>query len=210
VEEDKVTKDQRAIGKVGVHGGNYGIGYRLAAEVFRIPAKVAKFALEKYHANMPEIESVWWRWIEVQVRAKRILTNQFGRRRVFLGRFDNTTFQIARAFRPQSSISDVNNIAFCRTDLELRKEGIGWPLMPEHDEIVFMLKKDKVHQGVEIIRNAYKVPLRFERTKYPLVIPVDVEIGFNWWDVDDYDKDINYERLGESLNREFPLEVKHG
>ena len=192
VSEEDITKQQRQDSKVGVHGGNYGLGYKGASEKFGVSRAVAKMQMDGYHNGMPEIKSIWWPGIELEVRATRMLRTQFGRRRVFMGRLDNETFRSARAFKPQGTIGDIINRAFFITDRTLK--GIGYPLMQEHDEIVFLVRRSHVHEGVQIIKEAYEYVLEFERTPYPLVIPVDVEVGGDWWNVQGYDEEKDYEK----------------
>lgn len=193
IPESEVTKQQRQDSKVGVHGGNYGLGAKGASEKFGISMDVAKLQMRRYHEGIPEIKEIWWPGIELEVRATRMLTNPLGRRRIFMGRLDEETMRSARAFRPQSTASgDLINRAFFITDRTLK--GIGYPLLPEHDEIVFVVKKTKVHEGVKIIREAYHYPLKFERTKELLEIPVDIEIGLDWWNVEEYDKEKDYDQ----------------
>jgi len=179
IDEELVTDEQRARGKAGVHGGNYGLGARTAAATYSVPYKDAKLAIEGYRQGLPEIKR-WWDRIQGEVVSTRTLTTQFGRRRVFLGRMDNALFREAYAFRPQSTVADINNRAFYLADEQLPAG--CYPLIPMHDEIVFVVKESRVDQCLRTIRSVFHYPLRFDNVPEPLVIPISVSIGDNWWD----------------------------
>ena len=194
VKEDKVTKEQREKGKRTVHGANYGIGALKSSKINKIPYHQAKLALERYYSAQPEIE-MWWRQLEDVVKIDRMLKTPFGRIRVFLGRVDEELYRSARAFLPQSTIADIINKAFMRLEL-LNVQGSGFtPILQIHDEIVGECDNHNkaIHESAALLRKEMEQPIKIENVPEPLLIPADLSIGPNWWDLEDYDPKRNYD-----------------
>jgi len=179
IHEHNVTKDQRSIAKVGVLGGNYGLGPKLAAATYRVSVKDATLALEGYHNGIPHIKQ-WWQRIESEINSTRTLTTPLGRRRQFLGRLDQFTYRSAYAYRPQSTIGDIVHRAWTFCDKNLPKG--SFPIIPVHDEINILALEKDLPECIRVLRDAYHCPLNFNTTKHPLDIPVEISTGPNWWD----------------------------
>jgi len=189
VKESEVTEEQRFDAKCGVHGGNYGLGAKTASLVYKVPFVNAKLAIEAYRKAIPEIAE-WWDEVTKLVTKTRMLTTVLGRRRVFLGRLDHATFRSAFAFEPQGTVADVVNHVFHVTDVELPLVSPKcFPLLQVHDEIVFEIEKGKEDECLEVIKRAYHVPLKFEGVDEPLIIPVEIMTGPNWWDLEEIKND---------------------
>ncbi len=115
--EDEVTKYQRSIGKLSNHSGNYGAGPRVLVDkalkdgIKGIDYRFAKHILEKRHEQLPGLRK-WWESVEKQLHKTRTLTTCFGRRRLFFGRLDESTFRDAYSYEPQSTVGDVCNTIF--------------------------------------------------------------------------------------------------
>jgi len=185
VKEADVTEDQRFNAKCGVHGGNYGLGAKTASLTYRVPFPIAKRAIEAYRKALPEI-ALWWKEVEEKVTRTRTLRTVQGRRRVFMGRLDHSTFRSAYAFEPQATVADVINRVFFVTDRELPLVSPRcFPLLQAHDEIVFEVEKGYEDKCLDVITRAYHVPLKFPEVDEPLVIPVEIKIGPNWWDLEE-------------------------
>lgn len=180
VSEQEVTKDQRSIAKVGVHGGNYGLGARKAASEFGVGYRDARDAIEAYRRALPELGE-WWERVRERVVRTRVLTNPFGRRRYFMGRVDDEMMRSAYAFIPQSTVADVINMAFVETERELDRIG-GYPLLQVHDEICYSVPEGNVEEAVGVIRRALEKPIRFPDVEVTLTIPAEIHVGKDWWD----------------------------
>ena len=180
--EGDVTKTERAIAKVGVLGGNYGLGYKLAAMTYGVSVADAKLALDGYHQGIPEIKQ-WWLRLETELTRTRTLYTPLGGRRQFLGRLDNMLYRSAYAYRPQSTIGEIIHRAFTYCDLYFPAG--SFPLIPVHDEINCLVLKKDLEQCTDLLRKSYDCPLTFPNTPYPLRIPVEISTGPNWWDQKD-------------------------
>lgn len=115
--ESEVTKYQREVGKLSNHSGNYGAGPRVLVDkalkdgLKGIDYRFAKHILEIRHEQLPGLKK-WWKDVEKQLNQTRTLTTCFGRRRIFFGRLDESTFRDAYSYEPQSTVGDVCNTLF--------------------------------------------------------------------------------------------------
>jgi uracil-DNA glycosylase family 4 len=182
VNESEVTKEMRNIAKAGVHGGNYHLGHRTAAAIYKMSVADAKRALEGYQNALPELNA-WWERIQQEVLRSRVLTSPLGRRRMFFGRVDDDMFRSAYAFRPQSHVGDLINRAFALATLVLKAERCE-PRIQMHDEIVFNCPKESLSEALPKIKALLEIPTFFEGISDPLIIPGDFAVGDSWFDVE--------------------------
>jgi DNA polymerase-1 len=182
VPESEVTKERRYAAKQGVYAGNYGIGALKMSRLYDIDFHDAKTVLERYKAVRPEL-ALWWKRIEDEIKTTRTLRNPLGRERIFFGRIDNALFRTAYDFIPQSTVADLINQALCTLD------DIGVELLLQvHDELVVQcddspwMIKDTVRQ----VKEAMEIPVRFKGVEEPMIIPVEIAVGHNWYDVKEY------------------------
>jgi uracil-DNA glycosylase family 4 len=180
VPESEVTKDQRNVGKPGVHGGNYGMGEGAAAALYDCPKEVAKASIEAYRNALPELIS-WWAEIQQTIQQTRTLTTPFGRRRMFFGRLDEDLYRSAYSFIPQAVVADDINRAFALGEYVLHDLQFA-PKLQIHDEIVWVGPLAKLHLALPRIKTLMEPPIIFPRVDVPLVIPTDVSFGPNWYD----------------------------
>lgn len=180
-EESQVTKDMRTRAKASVHGSNYGMGPDKSAKLYSLTFKEAQELQELYHAAIPEIRGVYWPEIQAQLMASRVLTTPLGRRRLFMGRWGDDLFRQAYAFQPQAVVGDIINRAYTLGD-ELFDENECHPLLQVHDEIVWHCRDDRIDTYVPKIRRLMEYPIKFPNVEIPLVIPVEISVGKNWFD----------------------------
>lgn len=189
---ESVTKYQRNIGKLANHSGNYGAGpgvlvnKAVKEEIYELDYQMAKKILAAREKAIPGLKK-WWRDVEMQLRKTRTLTTCLGRQRVFFGRMDNSTFRDAYSYEPQSTIGEVTNMIL--TDMELNHSNKFEVLLQVHDEIDGECLKTDIDNVAATIEEVSKVPLYIN--KEPLIIPVDIEIGSNWRDVNKYKETLN-------------------
>ena len=174
--EEEISKEERSKSKAIVHGTNYEMGYLTAAKQAGTTPKEAKIAMQTYYNAMPELRQ-WHEMTKQEVIRKRQLRTPFGRLRVFLGRLEASTFRSAIAFVPQSTIADIINIALMR----LEEMYPGYLVCQVHDELVMEVPDHEVHKVAEAIRKACEIPIYFPTTKEPLVVPVEIKAGHDWY-----------------------------
>ena len=180
VKESDVTPKLRSQAKQCVHSGNYGIKAHKFSIVSHMPFAEAKFALEKYQ-NRPVLHA-WWREIQLQLKKDRTLVTPFGRKRQFFGRLDDATFRQAYGYVPQSTVGDIINQAFYALDLCL-DQSRARVIIQVHDELVLEVEDSYIEKVLTMIKNAMRIPLHFTNQTPELVIPVDIKVGQNWYDM---------------------------
>lgn len=186
--EKDVTKHERDIAKIENHSGNYGAGpgvlVKLAVkeEINGLTYDLAKKIIAGRHRDLPGLRK-WWKWVENQVRSTRTLTTCFGRKRIFFGRMDDTTFRDAYSFEPQSIVGDITNRIL--TKIELNPYSKMDLLLQVHDEIDGECYEKYLPDVVKEIMEASMIPVIVSDT--PLIIPIDIEVGSNWRDTVSYD-----------------------
>ena len=158
-----------------VHGGNYGLGWRRFALMTGLSAAEAKIHLSDYHNRYPGIRQNFHSFVEREIKKCRTLYNPFGRRQVFLGRFDNKTFQAGYAFFPQSTVSDINKKALKK----ISKHFIV--LLETHDGLNLSVPESEVKYAAEALYEAYDVKFKIWDEEH--TIPIDIEVGPNWEDM---------------------------
>ena len=177
---DKVTKDQRTSGKSSLHSANYMGSPATAVKRAKVPYHVAKRALDRYKASIPELEK-WWSRVEDEIGATRMLRTPLGRLRIFMGRLNRETIRSAVAFEPQSTVGDIINRAFFKLSDKLPQE--CYPILQVHDEIVVEALESKKFKCIELIRDALEIFICIKGVRAPLRIPCEIKTGPNWFDM---------------------------
>lgn len=176
--EEVVSDDQRQLAKRVVHASNYGMGKITFAKQAGISAAEAQRLLNQYFATYPRIK-LWHRRIQDQLNRTRTLTNPFGRKRIFFGRWGDSLVKEGLAFIPQSTVADIVNQAM----VELHRGGIQL-LLQVHDSIVIQVLEEDLELGVRCLKQALTRPIEFHGRM--MTIPVDVKIGKNWGEMEKY------------------------
>ncbi len=180
--ENEIMKQERQVGKIGNHSGNYRAGPKVLEKVaitYGIPGITYNAAQEILNARgkaLPGL-ALWWKWIEEELARTRTLWTCLGRRRIFFGRLDHATYRDATAHEPQSTVGDVNNIIFTRLHQELEED--CWPLLQVHDEVVVECPDNKIPHVIETMRRVGNIELWINKDK-PLIIPLDISVGKDW------------------------------
>ncbi len=178
---------QRDVGKLGNHSGNYMAGPKVMVnkalkDGMDIDYQMAKQVLAVRSKAIPGLEK-WWKTVEMIVRRTRTLTTCLGRRRIFFGRFEDVTFRDAVSFEPQGTVGDLCNMIFWKTDERLDND--CHLVLQVHDEVVVECPDSKVDDVVVIIKEASKI-LLWVCKDVPLLIPIDISVGDNWKDCEEY------------------------
>ncbi len=187
-------QSERYWGKKGNHATNYDVSYKTFALVNEMPETDAKQTLESIHRGYPQIRGGYHQVIKEMLRNNRMVTNLFGRNRLFLGpvfpdRFTpasacDTTFREAYAQLPQSTTADKMN----EQGIEYIYYNQQWfkpieILTQIHDSIVFQIPVSV--PWIEHARMLLHIKYSLER---PLIwhereikTPVDLSIGLNMY-----------------------------
>ena len=176
IHPNEVSESQRQTAKNRVHGANYRIGAAKAAKLAGTTEEKAREDLNKYKSNFPNLEN-WWREVETQVGSTRIMTNLFGRKRIFFGRWGHELVNEAIAYVPQSTIGDLLNLGLINCWPNLPP---GWSLLANnHDSILAQVPEDTYDDHIiKFFKHYLEIPLQVNG--YTFTIPVDIKTGINW------------------------------
>lgn len=187
VPEERVTPIQRQQGgKLANHSGNYMAGpgvmerraLQMGYEGFTF--SYCKAVLNRRINGIPGLR-VWWSDVERKIKETRTLSTCFGRRLHFFGRLEGEELRSAVAFEPQSTVGDVCNKMFVRLSSIKRN-----PILTTHDEIVLEVEDKDVNDAARDMEIASKITLNLRPNVEPLVIPIEIAIGKNWKDTEEW------------------------
>lgn len=186
IPEDQVTKIQRQQGgKLANHSGNYMAGpgvmeRRALKEGYEgFTFQYCKAVLKRRTDGIPGLR-VWWSDVERKIKESRTLTTCFGRRLHFFGRLDGEELRSAIAFEPQSvGTGDICNKMLLRLD--------KWnPVLTVQDEIVLEVNDKYVNEAAKDMKIASIIPLNLRPNVKPLLVPIEIAIGKNWKDTEEW------------------------
>ena len=180
-----ITSNQRFIGKVCRHAGNYGEGKRTLmlsvnadAKKFGLPLQISELEagiiLNTFHTRTPKIRRIFQNEVRAIVGKTRTLFNPFGRMRQFFGIVKDTE---TYAQIPQSTVPDHVRMAGLR--IRTRRPNIRI-CAETHDALLFKLKEDNWELDARIIKEEFEVPIDFRNcslSRGQLVIPCDIQMG---------------------------------
>lgn len=191
VDYDKVTKEQRAIGKTINFGIIYGMGSYGLSQSLEISLEEADLFINNFYSNFPKIKTFYDEffrkgqidnYVETILGRRRFVLPSFAKSFGGQGKFmDNATRRILLNFPIQGSAADLMKKAMVEIDKEiLSKEREVKLLLQIHDDLVFEIPDDKNLKG-----NIKKIR-EIMCDVYPLLVPieVDVKIGKNWREMD--------------------------
>ncbi len=198
-------------GKKGNHATNYDVSYKKFALVNEMSEIEAKRTLESIHQGYPQIRGGYHMVIQNMLKTNRVVTNLFGRTRLFLGpvfaSYPNVpqyacdeTYRQAYAHLPQSTCAD-----------KINEQGIEYIyynqdkfkpielLAQIHDSIVFQIPLSiswEVHaEKLLLIKQSLETPLEWHGQE--IKTPVDLAIGFN----------MCKEEMAELKSKEIPGDI---
>jgi DNA polymerase I-like protein with 3'-5' exonuclease and polymerase domains len=191
-----VTPEERQSVKSVNFGAGYGIsGFKLSLDP----------AMEQATGGDPEVAqqfidafwnmySVWaakcdeWR---AQAHDQQYITTEMGRKRrwnlITKDNYNKVNNQ-AINFSGQSMASDLCLSSLVRLHRELQDRGWGRVLLTVHDSLVFNVRRENVHEAVELIVREMTTPPFKSDTPFA----VDVEVGLNYGEKEKYDPEKVY------------------
>lgn len=170
----------RDMAKRGGHGTNYyGKAPTMAKHLKVETALVAGFQ-KQYFAAFPEI-NLWHQYVADQLQTTGRITSIMGRERKFLGRvYDDATLREAIAYDPQSSIGDYMNLGMLYVHHEVPEVDI---LLQVHDAILIQYPEEDEAVLLPRVTEQLLRP-RLGTPELNIVIPNEVQVGWNWSKVD--------------------------
>ena len=186
-------QSERFWGKKGNHAINYDIQYKAFALKNEMPEGDAKRILETIHRGYPQIRGGYQLTIQNMLKKHRVVTNLFGRTRLFLGpvipSYPNVpksacqaTYREGYAQLPQSTTADKINeqgIEYIYYNQQVFKP---IELLAQiHDSVVFQIPLSVTWEEharmLLLIKQSLEQPLYWHETE--IKVPADLSIGFN-------------------------------
>ncbi len=178
--EEEITKEERHAGKTCNHALNYGMGANTFALAHGLTIPEARMRRLRYLDFYPGV-AAYWRRVESELRSTRTLDNPFGRKREFLGSWNDELLKAAYNWRPQSTVGDLINEA-------LVEAFDAWP-RPEveilnyvYDSILFQVRLDagwaRHEEVLEQLIAWLRRPIRWRDQEFR--IEVDLKLGRSW------------------------------
>lgn len=185
---------ERKIMKEVGHGSNYGMGPRklvhiLWEEGIFISEADSKRWQAAYFARFPNLKAYHLN-MQSEIRQKRFLLDLNGRRHLFLGYFDDTTYREAYSRPPQATVAGVmvKGMAILQRELD-RLEFSNPPLIliQVHDEIVVECDNSDVPIVANLMNKSFAIPLSAHNREF--TIPMSISVGQNWGEMCLLEKD---------------------
>lgn len=176
-EWDKVEgHDFRFQAKRIQHGSNFGLTPPGIAMIAHIPQLQARKAQAAYFTAFPGIPA-WQGSIRKEVKEHRPLVNLLGRQVILMGRpWDEHTVKQGLAFKPQSTVADVLDLAMLRVWLEFDPECVML-LAQVHDAILGQVKTSHLHVMKRLIQ-LMEIPISVHGRI--MKIEPELAMGMNW------------------------------
>lgn len=179
---EAVTDEIRQLGKKTRHAGNYKMGKRRLSLLAGISEWRAGKCLERFHADNPKIEHVFWEEVIQALRDNgQKLASPQGRVRLFFDKWGDDMFKEAFSFIPQATVSD--HLKFSAVKIEERAPWIEM-LAEAHDSFTAEIDEDRIEEACGIIKEELEVPIDFSRCSLPrdpIVIPCEIQVGYENW-----------------------------
>ena len=195
---DKITKEQRGVGKTIRHARNYSAGPLVLANKLGISMTKAKALIALDRRIDPSLD-LWHVAIQEELKRSRVLTNLLGRRHRFLDRWSDSLFRSAYSYKPQSSVGDLLNVSLRSIYDDIHT--MPWDvqiLLQLHDAVYTMTRNKNVPKTINYMRSHMIKPLIYNNETF--FIDCDFHIKTSWAEGEDYD--MNW--------REFDKEHKLG
>lgn len=190
VAPEAVTKDQRYLGKRGIHAAHYGMmGGKLSDillnDGYERTMAECQTIINAYMAWRPAIPE-WHRATRQAVMRDRRLRTSWGRELSFeYARLSDDIYREAYAFVPQSEVGDLlNQRGLIPLARELRRRRLRARLNGQiHDALLVSCPPEEAYEVARIMRDALEHARTYQMPGEPpvdLMIPVEIKVGLTW------------------------------
>lgn len=182
VHESSVTDKQRQLAKRVVHASNYGMGPVTFAKQAGIPLYEARRLLNAYFATYPGIK-LWQMQVVSKLNRSRQLSTPFGRKRLFMGTFNESLKKEAYAYVPQSTVSDMLNTGLLLLHSQLPIVPGAELMLQVHDSVVVQCPPMAMSVVCDMIKRSLEQPIQItgvDGVARTCKIPCDLQAGYDW------------------------------
>lgn len=175
-------KEIRYMAKRIVHAHNYGMGPRmlqttLIQDGIWLEFSTCRQLLESAGRARP-LKLQWQASIREEIRVHRALTTPLGDFREFRGRINDSLFRAAYAYKPQSTVGRLVELA-----IQNIHESIPLfdHLLNNHDEVIGQCLPEDLPQIFPKLRSCLEIPHIVNGRE--LIIPAEFKVGWSWGDL---------------------------
>ena len=184
VPQEKVTSEQRQIGKRINFSVLYGMTPYGLAQDLNIPFKDAKQYIEKYFAKYPGV-SEWMEKVIVDTKHHGYVTTHWGRRRYVpaIHEKNRPLYEEARRVAintvAQGTAAEIMKLGMINLDKAIKKELLGAKILLQiHDELLISVPKEEIEITQKLVQNILE---RVVDCNVPLF--VTTRTGKNWKEI---------------------------
>lgn len=183
------------LGKRIRHAGNLGIGEFRLAQMTHIDIKECKNLIDKFHQVDPTLRGTFHAEIESELKKSQSLTTPHGFYRTFFAEVNKKSLKEAYSYLPQCTISrhTAFSMFLIRAEMHNRwkdfRDDYLWFLVEAHDGLLAEVKSEWKERYLEVFKKIYERPIDMNKGSLPrdieLVIPCELSMGENWYDLED-------------------------
>lgn len=199
---ERITKDERYLGKRVRHAGNYGLSWAKLQSMINadaqetgvsVDAAQAKSLIHRYRAFHPGLQT-WWNETQAELWRTHTLFTLHRRKRVFYDRPD-AILPEAIAYVPQGTVADTLNLGLLEIAKSEALRTLGFELLLQvHDAVGFQIPEASAGQALALLPGLMDIPLTISRRgvePYQISIPVEIQVGYNWGEQDSKNPTLN-------------------
>jgi hypothetical protein len=200
------------------HSANYRVGAKTfclsmlknSGGKVNLKPEDGKRLLDTYYRLFPEILE-WHSEIDSEVKRNRCLRNLQGFERKFYSYIEEDGRE-AYAFKPQSTVGSITNIAFSLIGNYITRKELNWfVLNNKHDSILLQVPDNEVDEACSVLSYFMEAPL-VGRDGANFFMKSECSIGKNWGKYHEVDKPAgmrDYSKFRETeFNRSLPLHLR--
>ena len=163
------------------------------ARKYKIPIRISEWraaeCLRILEQDTPKIKSVFHHLIQELLHKNRRIVGTFGASRYFYDPSNSRDlFKGAYSFIPQQTVTDKTKSVILKVYDNIWDVKI---VVESHDSLTFLIREKVVDERIEEIQSYFAEPIDFSNCSIPrrsLIIPTEVEIGYNYKDLRRYVK----------------------
>ena len=162
-----------------IHAMNYNVQPPMMAKESGLNLSTCRYIYHMYHRKYPGIRRRMLR-IDDNLRRRGMLETPLGRRRYFLGKIEENTYNIAYSWTSQSTIAEVTNGAMChcRNWSGVGDNVLNYTVMNTHDGLVNRIKRGTREQAIRQTLDAFNREITLRGIT--ITIPVSISFGDNY------------------------------
>jgi uracil-DNA glycosylase family 4 len=188
---------ERFVGKTLRHAYHLGIGAREAminvntdARKYKIDLNISQWfagkCLEELRKDTPKIEEVFHAEIQAYLKQNRRIIGTYGASRYFYDEEGRDLWKGAYSFIPQQTVSDKTKYVLLKIIKHLWDVRV---VVEAHDALAMLIRESVLDERIEQIQEWFSEPIDFSNCSLPrdpIVIPTEVEVGYNYKQLKNY------------------------